>query len=956
MISTFFIRRPIFASVVSIVIVILGGVGLAFLPVARYPDIAPPTIKVEARYPGANVKTISETVATPIEQEVNGVEGMIFMTSTSSSDGTMSLIVTFETGTDPDMANVLTQNRVSLAQPKLPEEVRRLGVTVKKQSSDILLLVNLRSEGAIYDEAFLNNYANLNVRDEITRVPGVGDVMVFGTKYGMRIWLEPDSMRALDLTTDDIVAAIREQNVEVAAGKIGEPPAPEGQTFELTVGTTGRFSEVSQFEEMIIKTGGDSRMVRLKDVAHIELGSEAYALASQLNGETTSTMAVYQLPGANAVATTDAVLAKLEELSKSFPPGMEYVASYDATDVIRASIKEVIITLFITLGLVVFTVYVFLQDLRATIIPAVTIPVSLVGTFAVMAALGYSINILTLFGLVLVIGIVVDDAIVVVENTSRLIGQGLKTKEAAIQSMSEVTGPVIATTLVLLAVFVPTVFMGGIIGRLFRQFAVTISIATVFSSINALTLSPALCGILLRPKPEKQAAPFRAFNWLLAKSTNIYTVLVRGTLKLVVIGIAIFVTLIVIAGWSFSKTPSGFVPQEDEGYFIVNVQLPDAAAQQRTLEVAQRVNDILVNTPGIKYSIMINGYSFVDSSRASNSAGAYVTLEDWDDRPSPEMHLEGIINKVNAQFREIQEAFVVAFAPPSLPGVGFASGFTLQLQDRGGIGPQMLNQVANEMSEAGNAQSGITGMYTTFRANVPQLFLNIDREQVKTMGISLQNVFDTLAAYMGSVYVNDITLFGRIYQVRVQADSRYRAKESDIYRLEIRSPDGEMIPLDTVMAIEETFGPQTITHFNIYPCARVNGRAAEGYSSGEAMNMIEQMAAQTLPSSVGLAWTDVSYQEKAAQGAASVIFLFSIIMVYLVLAAQYESWSIPFAVVFGIPIALLGAVAGVIMRGFDNNVYTQIGIVLLIGLSAKTAIPAFSIPRWKPQRPGSGLF
>jgi HAE1 family hydrophobic/amphiphilic exporter-1 len=938
MFSHFFIRRPIFATVLAIFILIIGGVALLSLPIGRYPEIAPPSIQVQATYPGATAETIAETVATPIEQEINGVEGMLYMTSTSSSDGTMTLTVTFATGEDLDMANVLVQNRVAVAEPKLPEEVRRLGVKVKKQSPDILMIINLKSEGDQFDEAFLNNYANLRIRDEITRVKGVGEAMVFGAEYGMRAWLEPDRMRARGITTNDVVAAVREQNVEVAAGKIGAPPAPEGQAFEFVVGTVGRLSEVTDFENLVVKVGDDGSAVYLKDVARVELGSQNYNLVSKLNGETTSTMAIYQIPGSNAVECADLVMAKLVDLEKAFPEGLEYTIAYDATDVIRASIKEVIITLFITLALVVFTVYVFLQDFRATLIPAITIPVSLVGTFAVMAALGFSLNILTLFGLVLVIGIVVDDAIVVVENTSRLIAQGKPRKEAAKESMTEVSGPVIATTLVLLAVFVPTVFMGGITGELFRQFAVTISIATVFSSISALTLSPALCGILLRPLPEKQAVPFRMFNATLDWTTGIYTALVRGAIKVVPLGLAIFVGLVGLAIWGFSKTPSGFVPQEDEGYFFLNVQLPDAATMQRTLEVTDRMDEIISNTPGVNAVVTINGYSFLDGSRSSNSAGGIVTLDHWDERGTPELSLNAILGRINRELSQIQEGFVFGFAPPSLPGIGVASGFTLQLQDRGGVGPELLQQVAGEMIECGDAQSAITGMSTTFRANVPQLFLDIDREQVKTMGIRLQDVFDTLSAYLGSVYINDFVLFGKIYQVRAQAEAAYRASPDDILSLDLRGPTGEMIPLGAVMDIRENFGPQTVSHFNIYPAARINGRSDGSYSSGQAMSMIEQMAEVTLPSAVDFEWTDISYQEKAAQGAASVIFGFSILMVYLVLAAQYESWSVPLAVVLGIPTALLGAVGGVMIRGFDNNVYTQIGIVLLIGLSAKTAI------------------
>ncbi|MCZ6858412.1 MAG: efflux RND transporter permease subunit, partial [Gemmatimonadetes bacterium] len=787
-------------------------------------------------------------------------------------------------------------------------------------------------------EVFLNNVAFLRVRDELTRVNGVSEVMVFGTEYGMRVWLDPDRMQARDLTTNDIVAAIREQNVEVAAGKIGEPPAPAGQTFELIVGTEGRLTEVEQFENLIVNVGSDGRVVYLRDVATVELGAQSYNLVCRHNGETTSVMVIYPIPGANWVATADAIRAKLEELRPTFPRGVQHSVAYDATDVIRASIKEVVVTLFITLALVVFSVYIFLQDFRATLIPAVTIPVSLVGTFAVMAALGYSLNILTLFGLILVIGIVVDDAIVVVENTSRLLDEGKSRVEAAKQSMVEVSGPVVATTLVLLAVFVPTVFMGGIVGSLFSQFAVTISIATVFSSINALTLSPALCALLLRPRPEKQAAPFRMFNAALAWSTNEYASIVRRALRVAPLALVVFVGLIALAAWGFSRIPSGFVPQEDEGWFLLNVQLPDAASQERTIAVTNRVNDILLETEGIKDVVIINGFSFLDSSRSTNTAGAIVTLEPWEDRSTPELFQEAIVRNVNMKCREIQEALVFALTPPSLPGLGNASGITLQLQDRGGVGAQSLASVATEVATTGNEQSAITGMFTTFRASVPQLFLDIDREQIKTKGIPLQSVFDTLAAYLGSVYVNDFTRFGRIYQVRVQADPSRRSDPAHIEGLQLRSPGGEMIPLGTVMSVNETVGPQTITHFNIYPAARINAQAAPGFSTGQAMDIFEQMAEVSLPPSIGYEWTDVSYQEKAAQGAASVIFLFSILMVYLVLAAQYESWSIPFSVVLAVPTALLGATAGVIIGGFDNNVYTQIGIVLLIGLSAKTAI------------------
>jgi HAE1 family hydrophobic/amphiphilic exporter-1 len=938
MFSRFFIYRPIFAAVVSIVIVLIGLVSMMALPVARYPEIAPPTIVVTANYPGATAETIAETVATPIEQQVNGVEGMLYMTSTSSSDGTMSLKVTFAVGTDLDMANVLTQNRVALAEPKLPEEVRRLGVTVKKRSSDILYLIALYSPDRRYDESFLTNYANLRIRDELARVPGVGEVTLFSSEYAMRIWLDPDKMRAREVTTNDVVAAIREQNVQVASGSVGEPPTTSQVQFQLTVNTMGRLREIEQFENIVIRSGEGGRLLRVKDVARVELGARSYNMRSFLNGQTAAIMSVYQLPGANAVEVADAVSARLVELQRQFPEGMTYSIAYDFTDVIRASLREVVITLFITMVLVILTVYIFLQDWRATLIPAVTIPVSLIGTFIVLAALGYSLNILTLFGLVLVIGIVVDDAIVVVENTSRLIGEGLSGKEAAVKSMMQVSGPVVATTLVLLAVFVPTLFLGGISGRLFRQFAVTISVATVFSSVNALTLSPALCGILLRPPKGKPLPPLRLFNaalnWMMAG----YLGTVRWALRGAVVGLVIFAALVVGAIYGMQSLPRGFVPLEDEGQILISAQLPDGAAMDRTLAVVDRIDEILVDSPGIQSVVSIAGFSVIDESRASNAATIFVTLVPWSERGDEELSQFAIVQRMNRQLGAIQEAQVVAFTKPPLPGLGTSGGFVMQLQDRAGAGLGMLESVAQEMAGDANQQAGLTGVFTTFRANVPQIFLDIDREQVKAMGLPLQNVFDALAAYMGSVYINDFSMMGRIYQVKVQAEAPFRATADDIRRLEVRNPAGQMVPLGALMEVREELGPQTVTHFNIYPAARITGQPAPGYSSGDALTIMEEMAARKLPMSMGYEWTEISFEEKAAAGGSAAVFLFAIVVVYLVLAAQYESWSLPWTVVLAVPAALLGAVLGVMLRGFDFNVYTQIGIVLLIGLSAKTAI------------------
>ena len=943
MFSKFFIYRPIFAAVLSIVIVILGVVALVALPISRYPLITPPTIEVSAVYPGANAITIGETVATPIEQEVNGVEDMAYMTSVSSADGSMKLTVTFNVGTDLDMANVLVQNRVNTSESKLPEEVRRQGISVKKKSPEITLFVCFYSPDGSLDSSFLHNFVKLNIEDEIKRVPGVGDVITFGTgEYGMRIWLDPNLLKARDLTTSDVVNAIREQNVEVAAGQIGAPPAPQGQAFQLTVNTTGRFTDPEQFENIIVKVGAAGQLVYVRDVARVELGSQTYDLDAIFDGQPTAAMGIYQLPGANAIEVADGVVATLDRLYKTFEAtygdSLAYKIPYDNTDVVRASIKEVVITLFITLALVIFTVYVFLQNFRATLIPVLTIPVSLIGTFAAMAALGYSINQLTLFGLVLVIGIVVDDAIVVVENTTRLIeDEKMPSKEAAVKSMQEVTGPVVATTLVLLAVFVPTVFMGGIVGQLFRQFAVTISIATVFSSINALTLSPALCGVLLRPRKQPRGV-FRLFNKTLDATTVGLTAVVRRAIRVAVLGLIVFVGLVGISVYGFALIPTGFVPQEDEGYAIVNIQLPDGSSLERTKAITERVSDLIDEVPGVEGIVGITGFSLIDNSAGSNLGSMFVTFEHWDDRSEESLHQKAIVAGINQRVSQIQGALVLGFQPPSLPGVGMAGGFSLAMQDRGGTGLGMLEQVTNDFVNDGRSRASIAGMMTGFRANNPQLFVEIDREQVRRLDVPLSDVFGTMQAYLGSAYVNDFLQFGRIYQVKAQADAPFRASPEDIRKLEVRNRNGAMIPLGTMVNIQEILGPQIVNHHNIYPSAKINGFTMPGVSSGDGMDLVRQMAGQKLPPTMGYEWTDLSYQEDQASGSTSVIFLFSIILVYLVLAAQYESWSLPLSVCFAVPTALLGAVAAVMLRGLDNNVYTQIGIVLLIGLSTKTAI------------------
>jgi len=939
MLSLFFIRRPIFSAVISIFIVIVGLVALVALPVSRYPDLAPPTVQIKATYPGADAATVAETVAAPIEQEVNGVEGMIYMQSVSANDGTMTLTVTFAPGTDLDTSNVLTQNRVSIAEAKLPEEVKRMGVTVKKQSTDVVMYIGLTSPNGTYDDAFLSNFAWQRIRDELARVDGVGDVIVYGVgQMSMRIWLDPDRMDSFDLSATEVVDAIRLQNVQVAGGRVGAAPAPTSVQNEYTVNVLGRLTDVSEFEKIVVKLTPGGGLVRVEDVARVEIGSDLYSIRSRLNGKPAATLAINQIPGSNILAVADGVKATMEELSGSFPEDVEYAVTYDNTDVVIASIRNVVTTLVISLILVVLTVFVFLQNFRATIIPAITIPVALIGTFSVLLAFGYSLNQLTLFGLVLVIGIVVDDAIVVVENTTRWIAEGLSSQEAAEKAMKEVSGPVIATTLVLLAVFVPTTFMTGITGTLFKQFAVTISIATVFSSINALTLSPALAALLLRKQEEPTKGLFFRFNQTLEKSTNLYLGLTKFAIRKVVFSLIIFVGMTGFAVFGLGSLPTGFVPQEDEGYCIASIQLPDGASLERTSVAMDQITDLVLGVDGVADVISISGYSIIDSSAASNTGLIIAIFEPWSERKGETLHQAGILTEMNRRLRGFRDAGAFAFPVPSLPGVGTSGGFTFMLQDRGGVGFDELQKIAQEMIAGGNAQTGLSGMSTTFRSSIPQLFVDIDREQVMKMGIPMNSVFDTLQVYLGSSYVNDFTQFGRTFQVKAQADGPYRAVPEDIARLKLRNAEGTMTPLGSIASVEESYGPQTVTRFNLYPSIKIMGNPGPGYSSGEAMDIMEDMAEKTLPGTMGYSWSELSYQEKLAGKGTAAIFLFAILMVYLVLAAQYESWTIPISVVLAVPTALLGAVVAIMARGMDNNVYTQIGIVLLIGLSTKSAI------------------
>lgn len=944
MLSRFFIERPIFANVIAIVTIIFGAVALLALPVEQYPQITPPTVKVTTNYPGANAQVVSDTVAAPIEQQVNGVERMLYMSSTSANDGSYDLTVTFDVGTDLDMAQVLVQNRVAIAEPLLPDEVKRQGVTIQKQSTNIILFVTLSSPDGSHDDLYLSNYATLNIRDELSRIDGVGSVSVVGSaNYSMRLWLDPEKLKALNMTTQDVVSAIQEQNVQVAAGQIGQPPMAKGQNFQYTITTLGRLSDVEQFENIIIKTTPDeqlgSRITRVRDVARTELGGQVYDQFFQKKGTPSAGISVYQLPGANALDVATKVRARMEELKKSFPDGVVYDVPFDTTKFVKASIDEVYKTLIEAGILVLIVIMVFLQDWRAVLVPATTVPVTIIGAFAAMAALGFTVNMLTLFGLVLAIGIVVDDAIVIVENAAHHIEKGgLSPKDATIKAMAEIIGPVIGITLVLMAVFLPTAFLGGITGQLYRQFALTIAATALISAINAVTLKPAQCALYLRPAPEYRNLFFRGFNAVYDRFERLYTSIVAWMVRHSASMLLTFLVLIGLTVFWFNSLPTGFLPTEDQGYVIASVQLPDAASQERTREAVDKINEIIGSTPGIEDWITIGGYSVLDGTVVSNAAAFYIVFKDWKERTDPSLSQEAILMNLRRHFAAVEEGIAFVFVPPSIQGLGVAGGFQMQLEDRGGVGLMQLGQLAQEMVYDGSRQTGLTALNTTFRAGIPQLYADIDRTKVKTLNMSLNSVFNTLQASLGSAYVNDFNKFGRTYQVRVQADQDFRTRPSDIGRLEVRNNDGNMVPLGTVLDVEETLGPQVIMRYNLYPSAAINGEAASGYSSGQALKLMEQMAASKLPRTVGYEWTGMSYQEKKVGGQAILILGLAVLLVYLVLCAQYESWTIPGAVILVVPLALLGSVVAVTLRAMDNNVYTQIGIVLLIALASKNAI------------------
>lgn len=947
--SSFFITRPIFAGVLSLLTFILGAISLFQLPISEYPEVAPPTVIVTATYPGANPKTIAETVASPLEQTINGIENMLFMSSQSTANGVMTLTVTFKIGTDLDLAQVQVQNRVAQVLPKLPEEVRRFGVTTVKSSPDMTLVVHLLSPNDRYDEIYLRNYATLNVKDELSRLNGVGQVQVFGGgEYAMRIWIDPDKAAARDLTSGDIVNAIREQNIQVAAGTIGQQPV-KGAPFELTVNAKGRLINEEEFEQIIVKTGPNGEKLRLRDVARAELGSGDYSLRSLLNNKKAVGMGVFQLPGANALAVSQAVRAKMAELKTKMPEGVDFAIAYDPTVFVEKSIDAVIHTLLEAVLLVVLVVVVFLQTWRASLIPLAAVPVSLVGTFAVMHALGFSINNLSLFGLVLAIGIVVDDAIVVVENVERNIRNGLKPLEATHQAMKEVTGPIVATALVLCAVFIPTAFISGLSGQFYKQFAVTIAISTVISAINSLTLSPALSALLLKGHHDKKDLLtklmdallgwfFRPFNRFFDWSSNVYVGIVKRTIRLSFIALLLYGGLVWATWKGFQIVPDGFVPAQDKQYLVGFAQLPEGASLDRTEEVMKRMSQIALDHPGVKDAIAFPGLSIQGFTISPNAGIVFVGLDNFEERTTPELNGGAIAGALNGKFSAIQDAMVMVFPPPPVNGIGSTGGFKLMVEDRANLGYAELYKATQQLVGAAYGTQKLTQVYSGYTVNVPQLEADVDRDKAKTQGVPLANLFETLQINLGSLYVNDFNRFGRTYQVVAQAEQQFRDEAADITKLKTRNLAGDMVSIGALVQVKEGFGPDRVTHYNGYLAADLNGAPLPPLSSGQAEELIANLAKQTLPAGFEFEWTDLTFQKIIAGNTAIFIYPLCILLVFMVLAAQYESLRLPLAIILIVPLCLLFALAGVHLSGGDNNIFTQIGFIVLIGLACKNAI------------------
>jgi multidrug efflux pump subunit AcrB len=1016
MVSRFFVDRPIFATVLSVLIVIVGLIAYFTLPVSQYPEVTPPTIVVRTSFPGANPEVIADTVATPLEQEINGVEDMLYMSSQSTSDGQMQLTITFELGTDIDKAQVLVENRIAVAEPRLPEEVRRIGVIVRKSSPDMLLVVHLVSPDNTYDQLYISNYALINVYDVLTRIKGVGNVTVFGAReYSMRVWLDPEKLYSMGMTVSDVVQSLREQNVEVAAGVIGQPPVPQGNAYQLSVNTLGRLVEADQFSDVVIRTGEEGRIVRLKDVARVELGARDYGVNSYLDGKPAQAIGIFQLPGSNALATAQAVEKTMARISKDFPKGLEYRIVYNPTIFVQQSINEVYHTLFVAFMLVFIVVIIFLQDWKAALLPMIDAVVSIVGTFAVMSAFGFSLNNLSMFGLVLAIGIVVDDSIVVVENIKRWMSKGLEPREATLKAMAEITGPVLAITLVLSSVFIPTAFLPGISGQFYKQFALTIAVSTILSAVNALTLAPARAVQLIKPdsEAEKQeplprvgiaaiagfaayslltgyiasilgihipgngydpaatsestaalwavrivlfaagcaagwfAGPyvnlalkkvFGGFNRFFARASKSYGGSVNRLLRFSTIAIIVYCGLIGLTYLGFTRVPSGFIPAQDQGYLIVDVALPDGASLERTDAVIARATNIILDTPGIAYAVGFAGFSGSTFSNSSDAGVIFTPLDPFSERARNGPTLDQIIADLSQRLSVIQEARLIVISPPPVRGLGTAGGFKMMVQDRSGVGLKELEKAAYALIGAANQEPGLTRVYTTFSTRTPQIYAEVDRTKAKKLGVPLTNIFDTLQVYLGSVYVNDINLFGRVYRVTAQSEGGFRQQPEDIAKLRTRSANGDSVPLGSVVDIKSETGPDRVVRYNLFPAIEVNGATLPGFSSGQAIQAMDKLAGQILPAGVGFEWTDLAYQEVTQGNTSLFIFPLCVLFVFLILSSLYESWSLPLAIILIVPMCLLSAITGLWLRSMDNNILTQIGFVVLVGLACKNAI------------------
>lgn len=959
-IPRFFVDRPIFAVVLSVLMLIGGGLTLLKLPLSEYPQVTPPTVQVTASYPGASPEVIAETVAAPLEQVINGVENMLYMSSQAATDGRMTLTATFQQGTDPDMAQIQVQNRVSRALPRLPQEVQRIGVVTQKTSPDILMVVHLVSPDDRYDPLYLSNFATLQVRDQLARLSGVGDVLVWGAgEYSMRVWLDPAKVAARGLTASDVVAAIREQNAQVAAGSVGQQPDASA-AFQVTVNTLGRLSSEEQFGDIVVKTGSDGQITRLRDIARIELGADAYALRSLLDGKPALAMQIVQSPGANALDVASAVRSTMEELQKGFPEGIEYRIAYDPTVFVKASLEAVVMTLLEAIVLVVIVVVLFLQTWRASIIPLVAVPISLVGTFALMYMFGFSLNTLSLFGLVLSIGIVVDDAIVVVENVERHIALGETPKEAARKAMDEVTGPIVAITSVLSAVFIPSAFLSGLQGEFYRQFALTIAISTILSAVNSLTLSPALAGVLLKPHHGEVKRDlltrvidglfgwfFRLFNRFFDTASNAYVWSVRRALRVSSLVLIVYVGLLGLTWMGFQSVPSGFVPAQDKYYLVGIAQLPTGASLDRTEAVVKEMSEIALAEPGVESVVAFPGLSVNGMVNIPNAAVMFTMLKPFDERKDPSMSAFAIAGRLMGRFSQIPDGFAGIFPPPPVPGLGSTGGFKLQIEDRAGLGFEELAKAQGAIMAKAMQAPELAGMLASFQVNAPQVQVDIDRVKAKAQGVPLNTIFETLQVNLGSLYANDFNRFGRTYRVVVQADAPFRMQPEDIGRLKVRNATGEMIPLSALLTIEHSSGPDRVMHYNSFPSADISGGPAPGYSFGQATAAIERIITETLPPGMAFEWTELAYQEKQAGNTAMYIFPLSVLLAFLILAAQYNSWSLPFAVLLIAPMALLSAIAGVWLTGGDNNIFTQIGFVVLVGLAAKNAILIVEFARAK---------